>query len=402
MIHYAMYDRLDVCFLWAVVVPLFVPQNEGLFTPICILNSCVPADSKEECWWISCLLLTTWFSLSVGLWKVQACRCTSREAKLERRRTRVGQHVQVSQGDEAFCNMVSLAEKKSYCRSLEGLWEKWWVSSRALLTDNEGAKTGSPPLQWVGQHAKKWKSFKRGGGARSYKMNLFFFSLLKWSPSFLFGVSSFYISWRISGSTISVNYIRIWSHTQEAVPILSLMFLFSHRKRNKLSLPELFCLHCMWPSNPEVPQTARRITLWSLSHGLFLFHYVMLDCWPSRRKGAFFERKKLTGSPPFTSPFQTKVKKIVMGRRNLWAHESVQGSESWSDGDCLLKKSCIHTEVHSVQWSTHCRDLCGRYLELSRVALGTRCWKPATSLVAFCMVSCWPEFLQSILLEEMT
>lgn len=258
-------------------------------------------------------------------------------------------------------------------------------------------------------HCNGWASMRRNGkvsreeeGQDLIRWIFFFFSLLKWSPSFLFGVSSFYISWRISGSAISVNYIRIWSHTQEAVPILSLMFLFSHRKRNKLSLPELFCLHCMWPSNPEVPQTARRITLWSLSHGLFLFHYVMLDCWPSRRKGAFFERKKLTGSPPFTSPFQTKVKKIVMGRRNLWAHESVQGSESWSDGDCLLKKSCIHTEVHSVQWSTHCRDLCGRYLELSRVALGTRCWKPATSLVAFCMVSCWPEFLQSILLEEMT
>lgn len=36
-------DRLDVCFLWAVEILIL----ERLFPPIRILNSCVPADSKE-------------------------------------------------------------------------------------------------------------------------------------------------------------------------------------------------------------------------------------------------------------------------------------------------------------------------------------------------------------------
>lgn len=133
---YVTCSRLDVCFLWTVVVPLVVPQNEGLFPPVCILNSCIPADSKAECWWINYILLTTWFSLSVHLWKVQAlhCRCTSKEAKLERRRTRVGQHVQVSQGDEALCSVVSLAEKKRHI----GLWRACERSGESLQQGTSG------------------------------------------------------------------------------------------------------------------------------------------------------------------------------------------------------------------------------------------------------------------------
>lgn len=167
----------------------------------------------------------------------------------------------------------------------------------------------------------------------------------------------------------------------------------------------------MWPSNLKVPHSARRITLWSLPCGPCLFHYVMLKFGPSRRKEVNIHwEEKADRFPPFTSPFQIKaVKKIVMGRKNLWACMWVFRDQSHVLYGCQLEKRAAFMLEYSVQWSTYCHDPvwtcpCGPCLEVSlvsQVALGTCCWKLVMSLVAFCMVSCWLEFLQSIFLEQM-